>query len=767
MPAPATSEPEDVRLGRAARLALQEAEARWRRELGAAANERNRLREEIRNLKGVPAPSDASSSEPAAKRQRLGPKGPAQPLIGRTELYAKYHTVEEQLRAEKSKSADLEAQLSRLIDELHTHMPVLKERSVRLEAALASNTSLSERLTLALRESDAAHKAAEKLRVEVDAARAAIEETCAGDAEKRSLLELRQELHREQLSTEARIAEAVAAVREPLSAQASAAEARATAATAQQDVLEAALATVRQTSDRWRVLYEASLGVAAADASSASASSASSATQAAQAAQALAEVRALLAEGVEGQVRMQLSSAQAQMQERISALEAELAQARASATSASEAAAAAAATAAAATAAAAAAAAAPSKAEGAMVPAASLKALEASLKEKEDQLGKLRNAAKHWKDQFEKLKADGGAKPDGAEDLQQRLAALEAELRAQYGADALQQRLAELEAQVRAATEAKAAATEQLAAAVAESAALRERLEVATAEAARNDAAGDGMASSITAGGAASAGRVSEAAAAAAAEIGEVKARLAAATSEAEALRGKLAAAEEAADKMRKAASHWKAQHGKLKEQLDAAAAAPATATPEPAPPAANSQPAPPAANSQPAPPAANSSEGSAVGLTTELEAAKIRISEIEIELQAALEAKVMAVSEAEGRAAEAESNAAQLEVRVMEAEAKVAEAEAKVAEAEAKAAEAETKAAEADAKGTQVGSGSTTEEAEALRGKLAAAEEAADKMRKAASHWKAQHGKLKEQLDAALAAAPAPEEVAPSAGVT
>ena len=294
MPAPTTSEPEDVRLGRAARLALQEAEARWRRELGAAANERNRLREEIQKLKGMPAPSDASS-EPAAKRQRLSPKGPAQPLIGRTEMYAKYHTVEEQLRAEKSKSADLEAQLTRLIDELHTHMPVLKERSVRLEAALASNTSLSERLTLALRERDAAHKAAEELRVEVDAARAAIEETCAGDAEKRSLLELRQELHREQLSTEARIAEAVAAVREPLSAQASSAEARATAATAQQGVLEADLATVRQTSDRWRVLYEARLGAATADASSASVSSASSASH--DGAQALSEVRALLAEG--------------------------------------------------------------------------------------------------------------------------------------------------------------------------------------------------------------------------------------------------------------------------------------------------------------------------------------------------------------------------------------------------------------------------------------------------------------------------------------
>jgi hypothetical protein len=173
---------------------------------------------------------------------------------------------------------------------------------------------------------------------------------------------------------------------------------------------------------------------------------------------------------------------------------------------------------------------------------------------------------------------------------------------------------------------------------------------------------------------------------------------------------------------MRKAASHWKAQHGKLKEQLDAAlAAAPADTT---------------ETSTNTAETSTSTAETSTT--TAELEAAKAsleaellvvraRVAALEIESQAALEAKAAAVSEAREAAAAEAREAAVSETRVA------------------------TEAAAASAA-----------EAEEFRGKLAAAEEAGEKMRKAASHWKAQHGKLKEQLDAAAAAPATASTVAP-----
>lgn len=199
---------EALRLGRAARSALAEAEARWRRELGAAAKERSRLRDEIRALKG-------QDLEPAAKKARVGAKPADAPLIGHVELYAKYHAVEESLRTERDKSSTLETQLSRLIEQLQTQIPVLKERSERLETTQQANASLSERLTVALRERSLAHKVADELRVEASAARAALDELSAGDADKRTEAELRTQLHSATLGRENAVKEAVSAVVRP------------------------------------------------------------------------------------------------------------------------------------------------------------------------------------------------------------------------------------------------------------------------------------------------------------------------------------------------------------------------------------------------------------------------------------------------------------------------------------------------------------------------------------------------------------------------
>lgn len=56
--------------------------------------------------------------------------------------------------------------------------------------------------------------------------------------------------------------------------------------------------------------------------------------------------------------------------------------------------------------------------------------------------------------------------------------------------------------------------------------------------------------------------------------------------------------------------------------------------------------------------------------------------------------------------------------------------------------------------------------EVEALKAKVSSIEVTAEKLRKAAAHWKGQHGKLKEQMDAASAAKQA-EAVPPSSAVS
>jgi len=165
---------------------------------------------------------------------------------------------------------------------------------------------------------------------------------------------------------------------------------------------------------------------------------------------------------------------------------------------------------------------------------------------------------------------------------------------------------------------------------------------------------------------------------------------------------------------MRKAASHWKGQHAKLKEQMDAATAASA-AVPAPS-------------GSVDATLAAAEAEG-------KLAAAEAR------------------AAEAEGKVTAAETMAAEAEGKMAEAEARAAEAEGKVAEAERKAAAVETKAEAAAAGEAGTDTAAVVAELAELKAKVAAAEEATDKMRKAASHWKGQHAKLKEQMDAATAA--------------
>ena len=120
---------EQARLASAARLALADAEKRWRRELGAAAEERNRLRAEIKKLQAArggtsvsPLPGGERTS-PAAKRARLSgggrkdiendvPPAPLDHALSRTELYARYHVAEAGWREEADKVATLERSLA-------------------------------------------------------------------------------------------------------------------------------------------------------------------------------------------------------------------------------------------------------------------------------------------------------------------------------------------------------------------------------------------------------------------------------------------------------------------------------------------------------------------------------------------------------------------------------------------------------------------------------------------------------------------------------
>ena len=173
---------ERLRLGEAARAALAEAEGRWRRELGAAAQERMRLRADIaaltqrRSKPLVHSPPGRSDGDAhAAKRARvdagppIGGSGEAGTALSRTELYAMYHGAEETLRVERERANDAEAQLARLLAELDTQLPIYKERSERLKAALQANTSLSERLASAHKETERLTGETGRLELEVHA----------------------------------------------------------------------------------------------------------------------------------------------------------------------------------------------------------------------------------------------------------------------------------------------------------------------------------------------------------------------------------------------------------------------------------------------------------------------------------------------------------------------------------------------------------------------------------------------------------------------
>ena len=118
---------ESARLGDAARTALTEAEGRWRQALGTAAQERLKLRAEIGVLRT--RGRDASLA-PTAKRQRTGGALQAvgssstpddnlgDPVLSRTEVYAKFHEAEAALRGERERASEAEGQLELVLEKL-------------------------------------------------------------------------------------------------------------------------------------------------------------------------------------------------------------------------------------------------------------------------------------------------------------------------------------------------------------------------------------------------------------------------------------------------------------------------------------------------------------------------------------------------------------------------------------------------------------------------------------------------------------------------
>ena len=620
----------------AARAALAEVEARWRRDQFAAAQERNRLRAEIKELKeqqqqqqqSVPSGVDHSSPPaPAAKRQKRASLGADEAMVQatqgltRTEMYAKYHAAETALLAEQDKVASLENSLSRLLKEMQQKLPVYKDNAARLSAALASNTALSERLALALRERDEASKARRHTSVELDAARATISELADSKGLTQSEAEVREALQHEKLATVERVSEAQQAQKEQLEH----AQQEAQRAIAESTRYGDQARTVQQQADRWRVLYEASLAVV--EDGTAATSLPTAAT--------VEEVRALLLSGVTGQARARIEDLEAQL------------------------------------------------GKGSSGDVAKLKAAEGTAE-------KLRKAAAHWKTQYNEVKTQLDDVKKVGEEAEANVVTLKA-------------RASELAQQAQEA-EGRAAA----------------------AEAKAKEAASSS--SSVEASSAAAVG--------ASGEIAE--------------LQEKLNAAEATAEKLRKAATHWKTQHGKLKEQHDAAAAA--TSAP------------------------AAASESAASDSAAELEAALSRIAELTTQAEAAATAKAALderLSEMSGERA-MEQEAAQAKVSELEQQAKALEARA--SELAQQAQEAEGRAAAAEAKAKEAASSSSSVEASSaaavgasgeiaeLQEKLNAAEATAEKLRKAATHWKTQHGKLKEQHDAAAAATSAPAAASESA---
>ena len=684
---------EEVRLGRAARVALAEAESRWRQALGSAAAERNTLRSEIKDLKNrlKPQQEDGHTAKKARIVREQAPTVTEQAMT-RTEMYARYHESEEALRTEREKTASLEEQLNKLLAALQEQVPVLKERSTRLDAAVASNATLSENLKKALLDNQRIAKEAEEARAEKVAAHAAMEEVAASSPERKVELELRKTLKLDQLSAERRTAEAVGAAVSfaishhpkancpahsppmlpllalcppwvaqavqapcclaipqvaPLKEELATAHRELEAARADKEEAVRKRAEAEQSGDRWRVLYEGSLApLEGGDDRSTVPSSPFTAHA--------AEVRALLLEGASGVARAKISS-----------LEAELLVARTS-----------------------------DAGSGDGVAAKDVAQLKAKLATADTAADKLRKAAKHWKDKHDKLKDLLDAKASAATAKADSAAGSEVDGDVSTALESANARISELEAAMQAVVKEKAEAVEQAAATGVEVAALRAQVQ---AEEARM------------------------AAATPSAEATEESAGTTDGDSSAVAeLKAKLAATDTTAAKLRKAAQHWKEQHDKLKEQHDQLkeqirpgvdAAAHTTATS--------------AADNR-----AASGSADEAGSSATLEAAQARVAELE----AAAEASAKARADADEQA-----------------EAKVAAAEAKAAAAEAKALEAATAAESASA------SGATDEavaEVDALKAKVSAAEASAEKMKKAAAHWKLQHSKVKEQMDASAAAA-------------
>ena len=214
-------------------------------------------------------------------------------------MYAKYHAAETALLAEQDKVASLENSLSRLLKEMQQKLPVYKDNAARLSAALASNTALSERLALALRERDEASKARRHTSVELDAARATISELADSKGLTQSEAEVREALQHEKLATVERVSEAQQAQKEQLEH----AQQEAQRAIAESTRYGDQARTVQQQADRWRVLYEASLAVV--EDGTAATSLPTAAT--------VEEVRALLLSGVTGQARARIEDLEAQL----------------------------------------------------------------------------------------------------------------------------------------------------------------------------------------------------------------------------------------------------------------------------------------------------------------------------------------------------------------------------------------------------------------------------------------------------------------------
>jgi hypothetical protein len=406
-----SEEPENVLLGRVARSALADAESRLRKEQFNAAQERNKLRAEIRDLKErKSARSGDGSSMPAAKRPRHeAPEVQAPAHMGPTEAYTMYHAAEAALREEREKVGSLEASLDRVVTEMQQRLPVYKERSARLAVCLESNEDLSKRLSVAVSERDEAKKTAEQMLIEVAALRATLDEAADGSDVRKTELELREELRREQLSAEARVADVVRPLKEKLLA----AEEQAQADRAEGERTVVLLSEMRQEAGRWRVLYEASVAATVGE------SAGGTAPAGGIEARALAEVKDLLTQGVTGVAKAKIDS-----------LEAQLSEARGQAGGDQ-----------------------PQKPSGQAAEAA--KELQTKLAASEASVEKLRKAAAHWKTQFTKLKEQTGAPgtpgapstpinlstdaPHGAEvsRLNERVSALEADLKtATEGKDA-------------------------------------------------------------------------------------------------------------------------------------------------------------------------------------------------------------------------------------------------------------------------------------------------------------------------------------------